>query len=63
MPSPGTGLARAVGNDKGTHTHIQRSWAWTVWTLEAQCVPYMQLNREAGMLHTAEQGGRIISYR
>lgn len=28
----------------------------------AQCIYYMQLSLEAGLSHTAEQGGSIITY-
>lgn len=48
----------------------RESWKWVVWTLVLRSHStlrsgwfYLQLNREMVMLHTAEQGGEVITFR
>lgn len=69
----------AVGNERDTCTHTEKLGLGSVDSgmekprhLKAQCVPYIQVNRQAGTLHTAEQrglchidkqGGRLTIHR
>lgn len=57
---PGSLTKAQGGNEEKTGTHRERNWVWlsglsrrSCSTLEAQRVDYIQLNREAELLHTA----------
>lgn len=55
---------------KDRYTDAQKSWdlvTWALWwrscgTLGAHCVYYIHLYREAGLLYTGRQRGRVIVY-
>lgn len=41
----------------------KESWDQVVWAVEVRHVCYTELNREGGVLQTAEQEGGAIAYR
>lgn len=41
----------------------KESWDQVVWAVEVRHVGYTELNREVGVLQTAEQEGRAVAYR
>lgn len=50
--------------DRQTHQKVPLALGWRSFSiLDAQSVHYVELNRDVGLLHTAEQGHTVIAYR